>query len=41
MGIKKKRDAQKLTTLDEFLDGEGKHAAFQAAAIKEVSAWQT
>jgi predicted XRE-type DNA-binding protein len=37
---KKKRDAKKLTTLDEFLETEGTRDEFQAIAIKEVIAWQ-
>lgn len=34
------RSASKLTTLDDFLKGEGKLEEFQATAIKEVLAWQ-
>jgi predicted XRE-type DNA-binding protein len=35
-----RRRATKLSTLDDFLDGEGTREAFQAVAIKEVLAWQ-
>ena len=28
------------STLDEFLEGEGTRAAFEARAVKEVIAWQ-
>jgi predicted DNA-binding protein (UPF0251 family) len=40
--MKKKgpRSTAKLTTLDEFLQGEGKRDEFEAIAIKEVLAWQ-
>lgn len=41
--MKKKKAARstaKLTTLDEFLQGEGKRDEFEAVAIKEVLAWQ-
>lgn len=34
------RTADDLSTLDEFLEGEGVREAFQAVAIKEVLAWQ-
>ena len=34
------RSAKELTTLDEFLKGEGKLEEFEAVAIKEVLAWQ-
>ena len=34
------RSLDGLTTLDDFLDAEGKLEAFQAVAIKEVLAWQ-
>jgi len=34
------RSTDKLTTLDEFLAGEGKLEEFEAVAIKEVLAWQ-
>ena len=34
------RSTAKLTTLDEFLEGEGKREEFEAVAIKEVLAWQ-
>ena len=34
------RNLDGLTTLDSFLDEEGKLEAFQAVAIKEVLAWQ-
>ncbi len=29
------------TTLDNFLEGEGVLAEFQARAVKEVAAWQS
>ena len=29
----------RLTTLDEFLAGEGKREGFEAVAVKEVLAW--
>jgi hypothetical protein len=41
--MKKKKPARstaKLTTLDDFLQGEGKRDEFEAVAIKEVLAWQ-
>ena len=40
--MKKKgvRSAKELTTLDEFLQGEGKLEEFEAVAVKEVLAWQ-
>jgi antitoxin HicB len=34
------RSTAKLTTLDDFLEGEGKREEFEAVAIKEVLAWQ-
>jgi hypothetical protein len=34
------RSTAKLTTLDTFLQGEGKRDEFEAVAIKEVLAWQ-
>lgn len=34
------RNTDDLSTLDDFLAGEGKLEAFQAVAIKEVIAWQ-
>lgn len=37
---KTRRRADALSTLDDFLDGEGNREAFQAVAIKEVLAWQ-
>src|SRR3954470_22912608 len=37
---KKARSTLKLTTLDDFLEGEGKREEFEAVAIKEVLAWQ-
>ena len=37
---KPKRSAHDLSTLDEFLVGEGKLEAFETTAIKEVLAWQ-
>jgi predicted XRE-type DNA-binding protein len=37
---RKPRRAAELSTLDDFLDAEGKREAFQAVAIKEVLAWQ-
>ncbi len=37
---KKGRSPTKLSTLDEFLGEEGTLETFQAAAIKEVLAWQ-
>lgn len=38
--IKKPRQAAELSTLDDFLAEEGVLEKFQAAAIKEVIAWQ-
>ena len=40
--MKKKapRSTAKLTTLDEFLAGQGKREEFEAVAVKEVLAWQ-
>jgi antitoxin HicB len=40
MTAKKPRSAKGFTTLDEVLDEDGTHEAFQAVAIKEVLAWQ-
>lgn len=37
---KKSRKTADLSTVDSFLDEEGTREAFQAAAIKEVLAWQ-
>jgi antitoxin HicB len=37
---KSPRSPAKLSTLDDFLKGEGKLEEFQATAIKEVLAWQ-
>lgn len=37
---KTSRSTDELTTLDEFLKGEGKLEEFEAVAIKEVLAWQ-
>jgi len=37
---KKPRTAKGLSTLDDFLKEEGKLEEFEAAAIKEVLAWQ-
>lgn len=37
---KSRRSAAGLTTLDEFLNSEGKREEFEAVAIKEVLAWQ-
>src|SRR5215471_8486869 len=34
------RSAHDLTSLDQFLDEEGKREEFEAVAIKEVLAWQ-
>jgi antitoxin HicB len=34
------RSSAKLSTLDDFLKGQGKLEEFQAIAIKEVLAWQ-
>lgn len=34
------RSTAKLTTLDDFLKGQGKLEEFEAVAIKEVIAWQ-
>ena len=40
--VKKKtpRSTGELTTLDDFLTGEGKREEFEAVAVKEVLAWQ-
>jgi transcriptional regulator with XRE-family HTH domain len=35
-----RRSAAKLSTLDEFLEEEGKREEFEAVAVKEVLAWQ-
>lgn len=40
MKAKKTRSVEGFTSLDEFLDEEGKREEFQAVAIKEVLAWQ-
>jgi antitoxin HicB len=40
MKAKKPRSVAGFTSLDEFLDEEGKREEFQAIAIKEVLAWQ-
>ena len=40
MKAKKPRSTEGFTSLDKFLDEEGTREAFQAAAIKEVLAWQ-
>jgi antitoxin HicB len=37
---KRARSTDQLTTLDDFLKGEGKLEEFGAVAIKEVLAWQ-
>jgi antitoxin HicB len=37
---KTSRSTHELTTLDDFLKGEGKLEEFEAVAIKEVLAWQ-
>ncbi len=37
---KEPRNVDELSSLDDFLDAEGTREAFQAAAIKEVLAWQ-
>jgi len=37
---KSARSTDQLTTLDDFLKGEGKLEEFEAVAIKEVLAWQ-
>lgn len=37
---KKPRSASKLSSLDDFLTGEGKREEFAATAIKEVLTWQ-
>jgi hypothetical protein len=37
---KRRRSTAKLSTLDDFLVGEGKREEFEAVAIKEVLAWQ-
>jgi hypothetical protein len=34
------RSVKRLSTLDDFLDEEGKLEEFETAAIKEVLAWQ-
>src|SRR5882757_6709377 len=34
------RNTGKLSTLDDFVAGEGKRGEFEAVAIKEVLAWQ-
>lgn len=34
------RSTARLTTLDDFLGGEGKRDEFEAIAVKEVLAWQ-
>lgn len=36
----KKRDVARLSTLDEFLEGEDKREEFEVVAIKEVRSWQ-
>ena len=41
MTKKKTRSADELTTLDDFLQEEGKLDEFEAVAIKEVLAWQS
>jgi DNA-binding Xre family transcriptional regulator len=40
MATKKTRSTEGFTTLDSFLEEEGMRDVFQAAAIKEVLAWQ-
>jgi predicted XRE-type DNA-binding protein len=40
MTRRKLRSTEKLTTLDDFLKGQGKLEEFEAVAIKEVLAWQ-
>lgn len=40
MPERKRRSAEGFSTLDEMLEQEGVHAAFQAVAIKEALAWQ-
>lgn len=40
MKKKEPRSTAKLTTLDAFLQGDGKREEFEAVAIKEVLAWQ-
>jgi DNA-binding Xre family transcriptional regulator len=40
MAMTELRNTDDLSTLDDFLAGEGKLEAFQAVAIKEVIAWQ-
>jgi antitoxin HicB len=37
---RRSRNTGKLSTLDDFLAGEGKREEFEAVAIKEVLAWQ-
>jgi predicted XRE-type DNA-binding protein len=37
---KRTRSTDDLTTLDDFLKGEGKLEEFEAVAVKEVLAWQ-
>jgi DNA-binding Xre family transcriptional regulator len=37
---KRPRSTRKLSTLDEFLADQGKREEFEAAAVKEVLAWQ-
>lgn len=36
-----RRSTAKLSTLDDFLESEGKREEFEATAIKEVLAWQS
>jgi antitoxin HicB len=40
MKAKKPHGVEGFTSLDKFLDEEGKREGFQAVAIKEVLAWQ-
>jgi antitoxin HicB len=40
VGKKPARSAAKLSTLDDFLEEEGKLEEFEAVAVKEVLAWQ-
>ena len=40
MATDKPRSVEGFTALDDFLDQQGTHEAFQAVAIKEVLAWQ-
>jgi len=40
MTRKKSRSVDRLTTLDDFLEQEGKREEFEAVAIEEVLAWQ-